>query len=121
MSEDELVWLTYAEAAERMRIKPDSVRRRAAARKWPRRIGNDGKASVGIPPDVIPDATPALPHDNPPQNPGPSVELASARTEVRLLREQLNDVKADRDLWRAQAERLSDKAGAGLWAKLFGR
>lgn len=121
MSEDELIWLTYAEAAERMRIKPDSVRRRAAARKWPRRIGNDGKASVGIPPDVIPDATPALPHDNPPQNPGPSVELAAAKTEIRLLREQLDDLKEDRDAWRAQSERLSKARSRSIIDRILGR
>lgn len=38
--------MTYAEAAERLGIKPDSVKRRARSRRWPRRVGNDGAARV---------------------------------------------------------------------------
>lgn len=120
MSNDELVWLTYAEAAERMRIKPDSVRRRAAARKWARRIGNDGKASVGIPPDILPALTNAATPDNPDQNPTPSVELAAAKTEIRLLREQLDDLKEDRDAWREQAAKLSEPR-PGIIDRILGR
>ena len=49
-------------------------------------------------------------------------ELASSRTEVRLLREQLDDTKADRDRWRSQAEALSRTIGArrtGFWSRIF--
>jgi hypothetical protein len=49
-------------------------------------------------------------------------ELASSRTEVRLLREQLDDTKADRDAWRSQAETLSRTIGegrAGFWSRIF--
>lgn len=122
MSVDELIWLTYSDAAERMSIKPDSVRRRAAARKWPRRLGNDGRASVGIPRSVLPGLT----HDDPDHNPGLSAELASAKTEIRLLREQLEDARKDRDAWHAQVERLASshteaRPTVGLFARLFGR
>lgn len=121
MSDNELIWLTYQEAAERLRIKPDSVRRRAAARKWLRRIGNDGKASVGIPPDVLPADTPALPPDNPNESPGQSAELAAAQTEIRLLREQLDDVKEDRDAWREQASSLSKARSRSIIDRILGR
>lgn len=51
-----------------------------------------------------------------------SGELASSRTEVRLLREQLDDTKADRDAWRSQAEALSKTIGegrTGFWSRIF--
>ena len=51
-----------------------------------------------------------------------SGELASSRTEVRLLREQLDETKADRDAWRSQAETLSRTIGegrTGFWSRMF--
>lgn len=102
------VWMTYDEAAAALGIKADSVRRRAAARKWPRRTGNDRKARVGIPRDIIPDATPAPTPDVTPDDPEIiriREELAEARTEVRLLREQISDLKEDRDAWRELSNR----------------
>jgi len=36
-----------------------------------------------------------------------NVELASLRTEVRLLKERLVDLEGDRDAWRSMAERNS--------------
>lgn len=63
--EPDVVWLTYDEAAQRIGIKADSVRRRAAAKKWPRRIGNDKLARIGIPRTVIPASTPVGTGDNP--------------------------------------------------------
>ena len=33
-SESEVIFMTYDDAAKRLGIKSDSVRRRAAARKW---------------------------------------------------------------------------------------
>jgi hypothetical protein len=46
-------WLTYDEAAVSLRISPESVRRLAQRRKWPRRPGNDGKARLGVPAERI--------------------------------------------------------------------
>lgn len=85
------IWLTYDEAAERLGIKADSVRRRAAARKWPKRQGNDGKARVGIPPDVIPAGIPAVTPDN-------SDEIRTLRTERDAARAEL--ARADAEITR---------------------
>lgn len=124
MGQDSEIWMTYAEAAEHLGIKPDSVRRRAASRKWPRRQGNDGLARVCIPPDIVrkstpsitPDATPAITPD------ASAPHIAALEVEIREVRVQLNDVKADRDAWRAQAERLaSETRPVGFFARLFGR
>lgn len=51
-----------------------------------------------------------------------SGELAASQTEVRLLREQLDDTKTDRDAWRSQAEALSRTIGEGrtsFWSRMF--
>jgi len=84
-------WLTYAEAAEVMRIKPESVKRRARARNWPRRVGNDGLARVQLPSPDAPGDT------SPPDDPPVSARLAVAENEVRLLRERVADLMTERD------------------------
>ena len=102
------VFLTYEEAATRLRIKPDSVRRRARARKWPRQVGNDGLTRVGVPSGLLePDKTPGTPPGAPP-GPPPDTEAAELRVENRFLKEQVQELKEERDRWRAQAERLSE-------------
>lgn len=115
----EHIFLTYDEAADRLGIKPDSVRRRARARKWPRRTGNDGKAQVGIPPDVFGADNPP----GPPPGPPPDTEAAELRVENRMLRERLDELRDERDKWRDQAERLAEsgKPATGILARLFGR
>lgn len=115
----EHIFLTYDQAAERLGIKPDSVRRRARSRKWPRRQGNDGRTMVGIPPDVLAPDNPPGPPPGPPTDPG-SAEL---RVEVRMLRERLDEVREDRDRWRDQAERLASEPRpvVGFLARLFRR
>lgn len=39
-----------------------------------------------------------------------SSELAAAKVEIRLLREQLDDIRADRDAWREQTDRLTSNS-----------
>jgi hypothetical protein len=116
MADEPEIWLTYDEAAERLRIKPDSVRRRAASRKWPRRQGNDGKARVRIPPEAVPDVTP---DDTPDLTPDTSEELIRARlenaglkAELSGVRERLSDTQAERDrLARLLEEALKPRTG----------
>lgn len=125
MGEDlEVVWMTYDEAARALRIKPDSVRRRAASRKWAKRLGNDKLARVGIPRDIIPDVTPEPSPDVTPDNPDESEKLKqdlqsallkinelegavlTATAKLETLEQHLSDAQADRDSWRAQAKEL---------------
>lgn len=120
------IFLTYDEAAKRLGIKPDSVRRRARARKWPRRQGNDGKAQVGIPSDILGEDGPS---GHPSGDPvgvltieHPNIEATELRVENRMLREQMDELKVDRDKWRDQAERLLEvRATTGFFRRLFGR
>lgn len=119
----EHVFLTYDEAAERLGIKPESVRRRARARKWPRRKGNDGKAQVGIPPDALGEDDPPGPPPGPPPGTNTDTEAAELRVENRMLRERLDELREERDRWRDQAERLAKtgKPVVGIFGRIFGR
>lgn len=110
MADDPETWLTYDEAAQQLRIKPDSVRRRAAARKWARRLGNDGRARVRIPPDSIPpdiggDVAPALTPDTSEELNAARVELAALRAELAGIQDRLHDTQADRDRLAALLEK----------------
>jgi hypothetical protein len=128
MGDDPELWLTYEEAAERLQIKPDSVRRRAAARKWARRLGNDGRARVRIPPDAITpdirgDVTPALTPDTSAELNEARVEISALKAELAGVLDRLTDTQEDRDRWRAQAELLAEtrKPVIGFLGRLLGR
>lgn len=135
MSNDpDIIWMTYDEAAKVLRIKPDSVRRRAASRKWPKQLGNDGMARVGIPRDIIPDATPAITPDAPPDDPDESGkirtalqdalakisalegDLKAAQISISALETRLEETQGDRDAWKDQAKELTKTQ-----AELIGR
>lgn len=124
-------FMTYEDAAKILRIKPDSVRRRAASRRWPKQKGNDRKARVGIPVSIIPDDIPALTPAIIPDEDALREELAAtkqalARMEGRAeaTTARLIDLAADRDAWRAQAERLASEprpvAPVSIWSRVFG-
>src|SRR5215213_377587 len=54
---DTTLWITYAEGARRLGIKPESFKRRALERRWPRKQGNNGRALVAVPGEVFSEAT----------------------------------------------------------------
>lgn len=93
-------WLTYSEAANRLGIKIDSVKRRARSRRWPRRKGNGGLVQVAIPTDALPDILPERPSDTLPDNP-PSInadaEAEAQRARADALAEQVADLRTERD------------------------
>ena len=117
--------MTYAEAGERLGIKPESVKRRARLKAWPKRIGNDGLARVQVPgmtdppdhpADGPPDESPPKSVPNPPDN-DTRERLASAETEVRLLRERVKDLMTERD----RLLTLLEARPTGILQRLFGR
>ena len=130
--DDDHVWLTYDEAAEALGIKADSVRRRAAARKWPKRPGNDRTVRVGIPRDAIhdrtSDATPAPIRDVTPDDTdqiradlaATKIALAASQAETAGLRDRLTDTQADRDRLAALLEKALEPR-PGILARIFGR
>jgi hypothetical protein len=110
--DDDVQMMTYADAAKALRVQVDSIKRRARNRRWRREKGNDGLIRVGIPLDALA-ATVAIFPDSPgdmsPAVPRDMIrlekEVSSLQTEVRFLREREADLKADRDAWKAVAER----------------
>lgn len=94
------VWMTYDDAAKALGIKRSSVQRRAALRKWPKRMGNGKKVQVGIPPEAIPERTheatpaptPAIMDDNSQRI---AVENAGLKVEVTQLKERLDEARLD--------------------------
>ena len=124
-------FMTYEDAAKLLRIKPDSVRRRAASKRWPKQRGNDRKARVGIPISIIPDGIPALtpaiiPNENALREELATTKQALARMEgqAEATTARLIDLAADRDSWKAQAERLASEprpvARVSIWSRFFG-
>lgn len=118
---DDHIWLTYDEAAQALGIKADSVRRRAAARKWPKRPGNDRTVRVGIPRDAIPDNIPDRIHDvTPDRTDEMRADLAASRAEVAGLRDRLADTQAERDRLAALLEKaLESRHVVGFFGRLF--
>lgn len=125
MADDtEMAWLTYEEAATRLGVKPDSVRRRAAARKWPRRRGNDGLARVGIPLSIIPDAIHDVTPDDPDDVGKLREALATATATISGLEDRLKDTQAERDRLAGLLEKSLEARPAeivGIFGRLFRR
>ncbi len=108
---DETQMMTYVDAAKMLGIKVDSVRRRARNRGWHKIRGNDGLTLVAVPVSIIPDKPTDIPEDADRDVRGdrPDNDLAIANavleTEIRMLREAVEDLKTDRDAWRQMVER----------------
>lgn len=135
-------WMTYADAADRLGIKLDSIKRRARARRWNRRTRNDGAVEICIPPDALPERRP----DNTPDNPGvirpadpPSnlllealemlrkteADAASHKARADALADQVADLRTDRDRLMSVIEEQSRTARpivtVGFFERLFRR
>ncbi len=68
--------LTYAELAEVLKIMPASANRLARRRRWPRLMGNDGRARVSVPDEALvrQDSPPDVPPVSPPDATAPPVQ-----------------------------------------------
>lgn len=136
------IWLTYADAAERLGIKVDSVKRRARARRWHRRTRNDGIVEISIPTDALTDRRPDYTPDNPdlirpPDPPSNSLlealdllrkveaEAASHKARADALADQVADLRTDRDRLMSVIEEQSRTARpvvtVGFFERLFRR
>jgi len=98
--------LTYAELAEALRITPASANKLARRRRWPRLMGNDGKARVAVPEDALvrPDVPPPSPGDSPPDNNPVHVQIARLEGELAGVREAPTEARARAQAAEARAE-----------------
>jgi hypothetical protein len=105
--------LTYAELGARLGVSADGARTRAKRAGWPVVPGNDGKARVRVRAGELPEQPPERPPERPAGQPSEQgaitarllTELRQAQA-VRLadLRADLEQARADAELWRTKAE-----------------
>ncbi len=107
-------WMSYAEAAQTLRVTPESLHRRMRRNGWARREGNDGKPRVAVPidalrrfdpvPDVIQDGVP----DNVPDERDRTIAALEAKAAV--LRDALGRERERADQAEARAGRAEQRA-----------
>ncbi len=127
--------LTYAELGQRLGISPEAARKKAKAARLPSTLGNDGKRRVSVdfcelrhtrrPAGDRPERS--KPELRPDVRAGERAELreeaartyvqaaieASLQERIRGLETLLEEMRADRDAWRDQAQR-------SWWRRLVG-
>lgn len=103
-------FLTYEAAAERLKIEVSSVKRQAARRKWPKRKGNDGRVTVGIPVSRL---SPDSQSDSQSDASSSDILIQSLRELVDSERRRADAAESDRDAWRELAQR-------SWWRRLVG-
>jgi hypothetical protein len=104
---DELTgeWCTYEQAGERLRLSPAAVRARALRGGWRRMSGNDGKARVLLPQEVV-RAAAEQPREQP-RKP-PIAELVNAlRAHVETLKGDVVRLEGELVHARANADRAT--------------
>lgn len=97
-------WMTYDDLAAAMSIAPDSARRLVARKKWARRQGNDGRARIAVPADVLPDVAPVIPPDVTP------VVLPDKPDALQVLTRHIERLEAELALMRAERDRADGLA-----------
>lgn len=110
-------FFSYRDAADRLKITVDSVRRTARRKGWPRKTGNDGLGRVGIPVDRLPkDTAGGIPRDNPtdspPDNPPGIFALLGKIEELHaeLSASQGREIELQRQLGAVQSDLASSVA-----------
>jgi hypothetical protein len=120
------VTLSYAELAARIGRSEIAARSLAQRKRWKRSPGNDGKVRVTIDEADLADVAKgdrrstdrpptngigARVTDRPTDRPNPihelQAKLAVAQVQLAAAEARAADLQADRDAWRAQAERLA--------------
>jgi hypothetical protein len=93
--------LTYVELAERLKITPEAVRALVKRRRWPRKVGKDGKTRVSV--DLAKIRHQRLPG----RVTSFRAQITTLKGRIADLQAQLADMRSQRDHWQGVAERLS--------------
>ena len=106
-------WMSYAEGAKRLGMKPEAFRHLAKRRGWRKRMANDGRAQVLVPDGEA--ARPKVPADDRSdaraETSGEVDALRELAGELRAERDRLlSDMERDRTLWAAERSRLEAAA-----------
>jgi hypothetical protein len=94
--------LTYAELAEALQISHEAVRALAKRRRWPRKVGKDGKTRISV--DLA-----TIRHKRLVAGPAKAgrTQIAAIKARVAELQAALDDMRSQRDHWQAMAEKLT--------------
>ena len=96
-------WTTYNEAAVRLGISSDAVRRRAARGHWARTRGNDGLARIQVPDDVSAPRRGDVQGDTAALVSSLEAHIATLKTEIERLTAELAGERAGRQVDQEQA------------------
>lgn len=128
-------WHTYREAADLLGIKPQSVKKRAIRRHWPRMTGNDGLARIQLPDEALPPVPGPVPADIPGDMSLPADDtgerlraelaatreaLARAEGENAANRDRITDLTTERDRLLTLLE-TKPAIIRGFWSRLLSR
>ena len=125
----DIVWLTLDEAAERLGIGRESVRRMARRKRWAKQPGNDGRPRIAVPIERVPRALGQSPGQAPGSALGHGAEqgigqdqartatleativgltqvVAEATRRADAADRRAEELRTERDRWAAQAEQL---------------
>jgi hypothetical protein len=98
-------WLTYTEAAARLGVTPEAVRRRAFRSQWARQPGNDGRTRVRVPEDAPVTRSPTARPDAPALVLALEAHIATLKADIERLTAELAGERAAR-----QAELAGERA-----------
>ena len=104
-------WTTYNEAAVRLGISSDAVRRRAARGHWARVRGNDGLARIQVPDDVSAPRRGDVQGDTTTLVSSLEAHIATLKTEIDRLTAELAGEKerSDREVERLEASLVTER------------
>jgi hypothetical protein len=86
--------MTYTEAAARLGVTPEAVRRRAFRSQWARQPGNDGRTRVRVPDDAPVTRSPTARPDAPALVLALEAHIATLKTDIERLTAELASERA---------------------------
>ena len=102
-------WMTYGEAAVRLGVTPEAVRRRAFRSNWARQPGNDGRTRVRVPDDAPVTRSPTALPDTPALVLALEAHIATLKTDSERLTAEL---AGEREARQADQEQLASARAA---------
>jgi hypothetical protein len=109
--------MTYGEAAVRLGVTPEAVRRRAFRSKWSRQPGNDGRTRVRVPDHAPVTRSPTALPDTPALVLALEAHIATLKTDIERMTAELAGERAARQTDQEQlaaARAAADRATAEL-------
>jgi hypothetical protein len=98
------LWLTYAEAGQRLGVSAESIRAKAIRRGWRRQSGNDGRTRVLLPLNVSEGV------EQPVNARSPHVRRSVDPTLVNALESHIKTLQGDIEALKEQLRVQADKA-----------